>query len=272
MVSLRRILRLRKSKRDDLPIRFASYMLLTLLPSLSFSYERLFSLQKIEANDQDEEPSNQSSQKIAGFLRLLLHLRKVLLQDSVCLRKVQPDHIIFNHPIFYSQEYRTFESSTLQIQALRSQIPSNEVLRRMGPSVDAFQSDMSQRLLGVHDLLQKDDLVPVMVGMSELFTRYTQFTQQLSATKASADAQAEVEAAQAQAASTSMSTARDDNSNEVTSNASSSNGFTFFNGSVDQASGSGSGSGGSNSLGFARELNGGDMSCLRFLLLSLQPS
>ena len=44
-----------------------------------------------------------------GFLKLLLELRSVFVQDSVLLRKQFPKHFVFQHPIFESPQYRAFE-------------------------------------------------------------------------------------------------------------------------------------------------------------------
>jgi len=43
-----------------------------------------------------------------GFLRLLAHLKVVLLQDSVILRQEFPHHPIFRHELFVREDYKRF--------------------------------------------------------------------------------------------------------------------------------------------------------------------
>jgi hypothetical protein len=43
-----------------------------------------------------------------GFLRLLIYLREVILQDSVLLRREYPDHPLWNHELFKTPCYGTF--------------------------------------------------------------------------------------------------------------------------------------------------------------------
>jgi hypothetical protein len=43
-----------------------------------------------------------------GFIALLRHLHVVILQDSIPLRKVFPEHPIWNHPVFHHAVYPSF--------------------------------------------------------------------------------------------------------------------------------------------------------------------
>ncbi|GAA5971967.1 hypothetical protein JCM11641_001589 [Rhodosporidiobolus odoratus] len=44
-----------------------------------------------------------------GFLRLLISLRGVILQDAACLRPIYPSHPLFSHPLFKDPLFTTFE-------------------------------------------------------------------------------------------------------------------------------------------------------------------
>jgi Centromere DNA-binding protein complex CBF3 subunit, domain 2 len=44
-----------------------------------------------------------------GFLQLLCDLRIILLQDSILLRQSFPEHPLWQHPVFSSEEYNQFE-------------------------------------------------------------------------------------------------------------------------------------------------------------------
>ena len=46
---------------------------------------------------------------LGGFLRLLLHLRSVVIQDSILLRKEHPEHYLFQDKIFSTQAYHNYE-------------------------------------------------------------------------------------------------------------------------------------------------------------------
>ncbi|KAG2212027.1 hypothetical protein INT45_010435, partial [Circinella minor] len=46
-----------------------------------------------------------------GFLRLLITMRTIILQDAAMLRRSYPNHRLFQQPIFQDDEYRTFEAS-----------------------------------------------------------------------------------------------------------------------------------------------------------------
>jgi hypothetical protein len=43
-----------------------------------------------------------------GLTNLLLYLREVILQDSVVLRQLFPNNLVWNHPVFQRSAYATF--------------------------------------------------------------------------------------------------------------------------------------------------------------------
>lgn len=47
----------------------------------------------------------------SGFLKLLLYLRRVLIQDAAILRSSHPSHPLFRHALFDSAEFRSFEDT-----------------------------------------------------------------------------------------------------------------------------------------------------------------
>lgn len=57
--------------------------------------------------------NNQAETDLAGlgFLKLLQFLRVVLLQDSVQLMKLWPNHVVFKHQLFKSNVYKDFALS-----------------------------------------------------------------------------------------------------------------------------------------------------------------
>ena len=68
------------------------------------------------------------------FLKLLLHLRSVLLQDAVFLLETHPNNPIFRHPIFHSPEFVHF-SSRLREAATTSIDPTTAAFQYVAPEV-----------------------------------------------------------------------------------------------------------------------------------------
>jgi hypothetical protein len=69
---------------------------------------------KIEALlEQQQSKANESNMAAMGFLRLMSALRKVILQDSVLLKRDFPGSIILSHPIFQTKVYLDFEARLL---------------------------------------------------------------------------------------------------------------------------------------------------------------
>jgi hypothetical protein len=95
-------------------------------PSASYEHIVLEPLSPFEEDRQDLAAQ--------GFLRLLLVLRMILLQDSVLLRREYPDHIIWQDPIFVREDYLRFaEEVELSIREVEE--PQDLRIRRVLPDV-----------------------------------------------------------------------------------------------------------------------------------------
>ncbi|RUS13237.1 hypothetical protein BC937DRAFT_95633, partial [Endogone sp. FLAS-F59071] len=62
-----------------------------------------------------------------GFLHLLKILCEVFLQDSVLLKKIFPNHSIWQHDLFQTAEYKEFEENGLQPQDSSSSSSSHSI-------------------------------------------------------------------------------------------------------------------------------------------------
>lgn len=60
------------------------------------------------AEDDREKEEDRNDMAAQGFLRLLDHLRTILLQDSILLREQFLQHPIWSDPIFRREDYREF--------------------------------------------------------------------------------------------------------------------------------------------------------------------
>ncbi|GAA5890114.1 hypothetical protein JCM5296_004773, partial [Sporobolomyces johnsonii] len=69
-----------------------------------------------------------------GFLRLLIKLRRVLLQDAACIRSKWPSHPVFSHPVFSSPAFLAFEE-TMQQHLATVEDPRDLQLQRVIPHV-----------------------------------------------------------------------------------------------------------------------------------------
>lgn len=94
-----------------------------------------------------------------GFLRLLVRLREVVIQDAACLRRLFPQHVLFAHPLFSTAAFLAFEaamSSHLATAALPRELELERVLPELSASMNAqFDSqaqktaELSAQVLGV---------------------------------------------------------------------------------------------------------------------------
>ena len=71
---------------------------------------------------------------VDGYLRLLSWLRIVLLQDAVVLNDSYRQHVIFQHPIFHSQEFLDYKSA-LQQQLDTMESPLEQQIQRVLPEL-----------------------------------------------------------------------------------------------------------------------------------------
>ena len=95
-----------------------------------------------------------------GFLRLLLELRSIFIQDSVLLRQVMPEHLIFNHPFFGSPGFKAFEETMLRSLAA-DQSPAEQRLQTVMPFLTEMISNgfssTTQQLSNQHHQIGKVD-------------------------------------------------------------------------------------------------------------------
>jgi Centromere DNA-binding protein complex CBF3 subunit, domain 2 len=68
-----------------------------------------------------------------GFLRLLQHLRTILIQDSVLLRRDFPTHPIFQHQVFATSEYLAFVRTTERALEVDQPLPQDVLVRQALP-------------------------------------------------------------------------------------------------------------------------------------------
>jgi hypothetical protein len=103
--------------------------------------KRIFPLaeQWLEKMNNGEAPKTISGIK---FLNLLVELRVIILQDAVVLKNDFPDHPVFCHDIFQSDEFKSFaEESTA---AMDESVPPAEIeIRRAMPFVDERFNNLS---------------------------------------------------------------------------------------------------------------------------------
>lgn len=75
-----------------------------------------------------------------GFAKALKLLRRSFLQDSVYLKEDQPDHHIWEHPLFETPEYLEFEKQ------MKAHMETSMAARRR-PNLDEVSSNYIVRLI-----------------------------------------------------------------------------------------------------------------------------
>jgi hypothetical protein len=68
-------------------------------------------LEKLSENDEHQSKSLAAR----GFIRLLLRLRRIILQDSVFLKQTHPNHFLFRHAVFSSPAYDRYAARVLEV-------------------------------------------------------------------------------------------------------------------------------------------------------------
>ena len=92
------------------------------------SYEHI-SLAELPSEEEDR-----SDLAAQGFLKLLMELRTILLQDSVILQREFPDHPIWQDSIFVREDYRDF-SQAVEASLLETEEPEAIRLRKLVPDL-----------------------------------------------------------------------------------------------------------------------------------------
>jgi hypothetical protein len=80
-----------------------------------------------------------------GLVNLLRYLREVILQDSVTLRELFPDHAVWNHAVFRRDDYGPFAEAVRKIER-EGEAPSQlEILQRAIPIMADYLQAMEAR-------------------------------------------------------------------------------------------------------------------------------
>lgn len=82
-----------------------------------------------------------------GFLKMLQEMRTVILQDAVLLREHNPGNVLFNHPIFQSDEFKEFAAESMH--AMRTtetplNVRAQEVMPHFQEQLKAISSAMNE--------------------------------------------------------------------------------------------------------------------------------
>ena len=84
-----------------------------------------------------------------GFLKLLVELRTIILQDAVFFKQLVPDHEIFSHEIFQCEEFTTFADELNR--TINSTTPPAEVeIQRVVPEINSRISDLSSQIQSLY--------------------------------------------------------------------------------------------------------------------------
>jgi Centromere DNA-binding protein complex CBF3 subunit, domain 2/Transcriptional activator of glycolytic enzymes len=102
------------------------------------------------AVDEEEYDDDKCDKAGQGFLRLLMQLRLVFLQDSVPLRREFPFHPLWADPIFERQDYQEFAEEVELAMAEQDDEPQDALIRRALPvladRMTAFEQAVSQKM------------------------------------------------------------------------------------------------------------------------------
>ncbi|KAG2214830.1 hypothetical protein INT45_003585 [Circinella minor] len=102
-----------------------------------------------------------------GFLRLLITMRTIILQDAAMLRRSYPNHRLFQQPIFQDDEYRTFEASL--VHACQT-TPSPAELR-----LQSAIPDVSRRLDAIDTKLEMHQRVQIEAQLDRFMSGHFRF-------------------------------------------------------------------------------------------------
>ena len=94
-------------------------------------------------NVRDEDRTDLAAQ---GFLRLLQDFRLVILQDSVILRALLPDHPLWNHELFVREDYQQF-AQEVQASLSTAEEPEELQIRRTMPAIATRLINLERNLL-----------------------------------------------------------------------------------------------------------------------------
>ncbi|KAG2209610.1 hypothetical protein INT45_007237 [Circinella minor] len=116
-------------------------------PSLSLQKKIFPMVEEWQQNMQEDS----SCQTICGegFLKLLVELRTIILQDAVFFKQLVPDHEIFSHEVFQCEEFTTFAEELNR--TINSTTPPAEVeIQRVVPEINSRISDLSSQIQSLY--------------------------------------------------------------------------------------------------------------------------
>ncbi|KAJ8576337.1 hypothetical protein ON010_g2882 [Phytophthora cinnamomi] len=110
-----------------------------------------------------------------GFLELLQYLRKVVLQDAVLLQDIVPNHPIWKHSIFASQQFKIFKQKAKQhLSTLED--PAEQRLQKAVPvlnaKIDGVHNDLKSAICQARSTLEAvegslTDVLKVLAPLQE---------------------------------------------------------------------------------------------------------
>lgn len=109
---------------------------------------------------QQRMQSDPSVQTICGegFLGLSVELRTIILQDAVFLKQLVPDHEIFRHEIFQSEEFASFAEELNR--SINNTTPPAEVqMQRIVPEIHSRISELTSQIQGIYTTIGRQNVV-----------------------------------------------------------------------------------------------------------------
>ena len=111
-----------------------------------------------------------------GFLRLLQHLRTVIIQDSVLLRRDFPTHPIFQHKVFQMPEYLAFVRTMEQALEIDQPLPQDVLVRQALPVLTERVSLLEESLRRTTEMWSSkiyDEQISQRTAFSDVFNGAT---------------------------------------------------------------------------------------------------
>ncbi|KAI9470596.1 MAG: transcriptional activator of glycolytic enzymes-domain-containing protein [Benjaminiella poitrasii] len=80
-----------------------------------------------------------------GFLKLLVELRVIILQDAVTLKQIAPNHEMFSHDVFHCEGFELFAAALTH--AMDNTMPPSEVqIQRVVPEINSRISELALQM------------------------------------------------------------------------------------------------------------------------------
>ncbi|KAG2212224.1 hypothetical protein INT45_008091 [Circinella minor] len=134
--------------KDFRKIKAAFGFLAHLSPHLCLFKKKIFPMVEEWQQNMQEDSSCQTICG-EGFLKLLVELRNIILQDAVFFKQLVPDHEIFSHEVFQCEEFTTFAEELNR--TINSTTPPAEVeIQRVVPEINSRISDLSSQIQSLY--------------------------------------------------------------------------------------------------------------------------